>query len=127
MAAAAQAQDTLPRATLLFPNFPNPFPAAGQEVTCLWFDLSATGAVELQILDLRGHLVRRLIPGPDFHGILPAGRYGRGDAGGSTCDPRLTWDGTTSDGRIVPPGVYLTKLNASGRSFFRRIVFRGRP
>ncbi|MGH7699608.1 MAG: hypothetical protein ACREMJ_03685 [Gemmatimonadales bacterium] len=122
----AHAQDTLPRATLLYQNFPNPFPAEGQEATCLSFDVSATGAVELEILDLRGNLVRRLIPSPDFPGLLPAGRYGRGGSGGATCDPRLTWDGSTSDGRIVPPGIYLMMLEASGRRFFRRIVFRGR-
>ena len=117
---------TLPQTTLLFQNFPNPFPAAGQEVTCLWFDLSTTGVVELEILDLRGNLVRRLVPGPDFPAILSAGRYGRGPAGGATCDPHLTWDGTAADGRVLPPGVYLAKLKATGRNFFRRIVFRGR-
>jgi len=116
---------TLPRTTLLFQNFPNPFPAAGRDATCLWFDLATTGPVALVILDLRGNLVRRLIPGPDFAALLPAGRYGRGAAGGPVCDARLSWDGTTADGRIVPPGVYLTKLTASGANFFRRIVFRG--
>ena len=115
----------LPRTTLLFQNFPNPFPVAGRDATCFWFDLATTGPVALEILDLRGNLVRRLIPGPDFAASLPAGRYGRGAAGGPVCDARLTWDGTTADGRIVPPGVYLTKLTAAGAHFFRRIVFRG--
>ena len=113
-----------PRATLLFQNFPNPFPVQGQDFTCVWFDLAAAGSVELEILDLRGTLVRRFVPGPDFPAILPAGRYGR-DAG-STCDPRLTWDGRTTDGRTVPQGVYVIKLKASGEHSFRRIVFRGR-
>lgn len=116
----------LPRTTLLFQNFPNPFPAGDRTATCLWFDLATTTVVELEILDLRGQLVRRLIPGPDFPAILPAGRYGRGATGGPVCDPRLEWDGTAADGRIVPAGVYLSKLKASGVNFFRRVVFRGR-
>jgi len=30
----------MPTATLLYQNFPNPFPAAGRDSTCLWFDLA---------------------------------------------------------------------------------------
>ncbi len=117
---------SLPPATLLYQNFPNPFPSAGRDSTCLWFDLATTGHVELEILDLRGHPLRRFVPGPDFPDFLPAGRYGRGGAGGPTCDSRLTWDGHADDGREVPPGVYLYKLRAPGVILFKRIVFRGR-
>src|SRR6266850_267923 len=42
----------MPTATLLYQNFPNPFPAAGRDSTCLWFDLAIAGTVELDILDL---------------------------------------------------------------------------
>lgn len=115
-----------PTATLLYQNFPNPFPSVGRDATCLWFDLAMTGLVELDILDLRGNRVRRFIPGPDFAGILPAGRYGRGQPGGTTCDPRLTWDGTADDGHPLPAGVYLSKLKAPGLVFFKRIVYRGK-
>ena len=113
----------LPHATLLHQNFPNPF---GTAATCVWFDLAAAAAVELQILDLRGRLVRTLVPGPGSPGSLPAGRYGRGAAGGPTCDPRFTWDGTTADGNAVPAGVYLIRLQASGAVQFKRAVFAGR-
>jgi len=117
---------SIPPATLLYQNFPNPFPAVGRDSTCIWFDVAATGVVELAILDLRGNPVRRFVPGPDFSAVLPAGRYGRGPAGGPTCDARLSWDGRAEDGREVPPGVYLYKLRAGGVIQFRRIVFRGR-
>lgn len=117
---------SLPAATLLYQNFPNPFPSAGQDSTCLWFDIAVTGLVKLDILDLRGNPVRRFIPGPQFPAILSAGRYGRGGTGGPTCDPRLTWDGRADDGRQVPPGVYLTRLQAGGAVVFKRIVFQGR-
>ena len=115
-----------PAATLLYQNFPNPFPAAGRDSTCLWFDLATTGIVEVDILDLRGNSVRRFVPGPDFPPILTAGRYGRSQTGGATCDPRLMWDGRAADGRLLPAGVYLYKLKAPGIVLFKRIVFRGK-
>jgi subtilisin family serine protease len=115
-----------PAASLLYQNFPNPFPSAGRDSTCLWFDLATGGLVELEILDLRGNSVRRFVPGPDFPAILTPGRYGRGQAGGTTCDPRLMWDGRSGDGRLLPAGVYLYKLKAPGLVLFKRIVFRGK-
>jgi hypothetical protein len=117
---------SIPPTTLLYQNFPNPFPAAGRDSTCLWFDLAIPAVVELAVLDLRGNAVRRFVPGPDFPGILPAGRYGRSGPGGPTCDARLMWDGRADDGRELPPGVYLYKMRAGGIIQFRRIVFRGR-
>ena len=115
-----------PTATLLYQNFPNPFPSAGRDSTCLWFDLAVSGMVELDILDLRGNPVRRLIPGPDFPAFLSAGRYGRGSPGGAVCDPKLMWDGRADDGETLPAGVYLAKLKAPGMLLFKRIVFRGK-
>jgi len=115
-----------PTATLLYQNFPNPFPGAGRDSTCLWFDLAVSGMVELDILDLRGNPVRRLIPGPDLPAFLSAGRYGRGPAGGAVCDPKLMWDGRADNGETLPAGVYLAKLKAPGMLAFKRIVFRGK-
>lgn len=117
-----------PPATLLYQNFPNPFPSATRSATCIWFDLAQPGAVTLEILNLRGGVVRRLIPGSDFPTFLPAGRYGRGGpgVGGGLCDPRLTWDGRADDGEWLPAGVYLYKLKFGGVIQFKRIVFRGR-
>ncbi|MGH7537505.1 MAG: hypothetical protein ACREMF_02630, partial [Gemmatimonadales bacterium] len=117
-----------PPATLLYQNFPNPFPTPTRAGTCIWFDLASSGAVALEILDLRGGVVRRLLPSVDFPLILPAGRYGRGGAGGGAglCDSRLVWDGRTDDGRWLPAGVYLYKLKTGSVIQFKRIVFRGR-
>jgi len=116
----------MPTATLLYQNFPNPFPIAGRDSTCLWFDLALAGNVQLDILDLRGNRVRRFVPGPDFPGVLAPGRYGRGSGSGGICDPRLMWDGRTDDGHPLPAGVYLAKLKAPGLLVFKRIVFRGK-
>ncbi len=115
-----------PPATLLYQNFPNPFPTPTRAATCLWFDLATPSAVVLEILDLRGGVVRHLLPSFDFPAVLPAGRYGRGAAGAGLCDPRFDWDGRADDGRWLPAGVYLYKLKADGVIQFKRIVYRGR-
>src|SRR5436190_3306171 len=116
----------MPTSTLLYQNFPNPFPTAGLDSTCLLFALAMAVSVYLDILDLRGNLVRRFIPGPDFPGVLAPGRYGRGSGSGGICDPRLMWDGRAGNGHLLPAGVYLAKLKAPGLLIFKRIVFRGK-
>lgn len=120
--------DTVPTVTLLFQNFPNPFPnrATGQRTTCIWFDLAAGGETRLDILDARGHVVQTLIPGTAFPARLDAGRYGRPDVGQTgSCHPDLQWDGTAADGSTVPQGIYLIRLVAPEGTFFKRIVFMG--
>ena len=123
-AVAGGAQAGAPPATLLYQNFPNPFPTATSSTTCVWFDLATAGPAALEVYDLRGNRVRRLFPvaGEDAH--LAAGRYGRG-AGGAGCDGRFTWDGTGEDGGRVPSGVYLLRLRAHGAGHARKILFTG--
>jgi hypothetical protein len=119
-----------PATTILFQNFPNPFPnrALGVNTTCIWFDVAQAGEVQLEIFDVRGRLVRRIVPSDQVPGRLDAGRYGRpaGDALG-TCDPRMTWDGRDETGAYVRPGVYLYRLTAPGFRDAKRIVFLGAP
>ncbi len=119
----------LPTTTLLYQNFPNPFPSTSSFNTCFWFDIGEGGAsVTLDILDLRGNMVRRIIPSAGDVMKFDAGRYGRGmPESDSNCDGRFVWDGTASDGRTVAPGVYIARFRTDNdRSTFRRIVFRGR-
>lgn len=122
--------ESTPAATVLFQNFPNPFPnpATGLTTTCIWFDVAVAGEVRLEIFDLRGRLVRRLSPneGAGLPLQLPAGRYGRppGDAPG-TCDPRFQWDGRDERGASVRPGVYVYRLLAPGVSESKRMVYMG--
>lgn len=115
-----------PPATLLYQNFPNPFPSATQAATCIWFDLATPSQVELEVLTLRGGVVRHILPNASVPAILSAGRYGRGDAGGSLCDVRFTWDGRADDGEWLPAGVYLYKLKAGSLIQFKRLVYLGR-
>ncbi|MBI2407107.1 MAG: hypothetical protein HYV19_02230 [Gemmatimonadetes bacterium] len=119
---------TVPPATILFQNFPNPFPNERVSATCIWFDLRRASAVELQILDLRGNRVRTLLPSAQFaaSASFAAGRYGRASEGSNTgCDPRLSWDGTDDGGHRVPTGVYLIRLRADGVETFRKALFKG--
>ncbi|UCF39883.1 MAG: S8 family serine peptidase [Gemmatimonadota bacterium] len=120
--------DSVPTVTLLFQNFPNPFPnrATGQQATCIWFDLAEGGEIRLDILDTRGHVVQTVIPSAAFPARLDAGRYGRPDVGQTgSCDPNLQWDGRAADGSTVPQGIYLIRLVTPEGTFFKRIVFMG--
>lgn len=119
----------LPTTTILYQNFPNPFPSATSFNTCFWFDIGQPGGtVSLDVLDLRGNVVRTIVPGLDGVTQFAPGRYGRGAPGaGSNCDSRFVWDGTAGDGRTVAPGVYVARFRSgSGASTFRRMLFKGR-
>jgi hypothetical protein len=121
--------DSAPVATLLFQNFPNPFPSRElmRDATCIWFDLAETARIRLDILDARGHTVRTLVPGAAFDAVLPPGRYGRAQADGpGSCDPRLEWDGTADDGRVLPQGIYIARLVTPTETLTKRIVYMGR-
>jgi hypothetical protein len=118
-----------PRTTILYQNFPNPFPVPGLLATCVWFDLARASDVLIQVLDLRGNVVRTLVPSAGISGQLALGRYGRGSGDipdGFGCDGRLVWDGTAADGSIVPTGVYLLRMRADGADVVRRMLFLGR-
>lgn len=115
-----------PALTVLYQNFPNPFPSPSSATTCLWFDLQSDATVTLGIYDLRGHLVRTIVPSPQVPTRLVAGYYGRvGSVAAGGCDRRFAWDGRGSDGRSVGAGVYLARLGASGSWQTRKIVFSG--
>lgn len=124
---AAVAQQDVPAVTLLYQNFPNPFPGVASATTCIWFDLHRNSSVDLSIFDVRGNLVRRLIPSAAMSGELAAGRYGRTGAGSNPpCDSRFSWDGRSDAGDFVPMGVYLIRLRTSTYSGVKKALFRGR-
>jgi hypothetical protein len=115
-----------PPATVLFQNFPNPFPPeqGGARETKIWFDLAQAGPVDLAVYDLRGRLVRRLIPDAGCSEVvLEPGMYGREE--GASEDPcvRLVWDARDDGGREVEPGVYLLRLRSGGAEGIRRVVY----
>jgi hypothetical protein len=115
-----------PPVTILYQNFPNPFPnrSEGLEGTRIWFDLAEQSRVSLAVFDIRGRLVRNLIPGPGCGPVeLPPGLYGR--EAGAPPDPctSFSWDGRGNGGQRVSPGVYLLRLQAGGVVEVRRMVF----
>lgn len=121
------ASPNAPIATVMFQSFPTPFPTDRLNATCIWFDLRRQSDVTLDVLDLRGRPVKRILPGRGLGGTLPPGRYGRVAIGSdSGCDDRLTWDGTDDRGRTVPPGVYLIRFTGDGVTTIKRVLFRGR-
>jgi hypothetical protein len=121
--AAQEAQDA-PTVTLLYQNFPNPFPSQSSGVTCIWFDLHRPTLVRLTVHDIRGVRVRTVVPSFSLSGFFLPGRYGRG-ATGSGCDARFTWDGRADDGSVAPTGVYLIRLQTDYTSAYKKALFRG--
>lgn len=124
---SAVADTGRPAITLLYQNFPNPFPTADSRFTCIWFDLNRTTSVSLTVHDVRGNLVRQILPNASTPQFLQPGRYGRATPTADTgCDPALEWDGRAADGSVVPRGVYLIRLRAGGTQSIKKAVFQGR-
>ena len=103
----AQAQlagvgDDAPLAFALHANAPSPFRGS----TTLRFDLPRAASVRLAVHDLQGRRVRDLISDVGY----AAGRH------------TIGWNGDDDDGRHLPPGVYLERLEVEGRSVSRRVV-----
>lgn len=118
----------LPRVTLSYQPFPNPFPDFASQATCFWFDVGDGGAdVSLEVLDLRGNRVRTIIPAADGRTRFTQGRYGRAAPGtGTNCSGAFVWNGTDITGNTVPSGVYLVRFRANGVTTVRKVLFRGR-
>jgi hypothetical protein len=79
-----------------------PNPARGQAVFAIECD--RPGSRRLEIVDLRGRVVRRL-----------------DDSVGTAGPRRVTWDGRDAAGKEVPAGVYLVTLEVGGRRVSSRV------
>jgi hypothetical protein len=82
---------------------PRPDPA--RESVTLAFTLARPGETRLEVFDLAGRRVRRLLGG-----TMAAGAHETG------------WDLRDETGRVVPAGVYLARLTAPGAGGVRRFV-----
>ncbi|MBE0566168.1 MAG: T9SS type A sorting domain-containing protein, partial [Krumholzibacteria bacterium] len=81
--------------------WPNPF----NPRTTVAFELPVAGPARVELFDLRGRLVRRLLDG-----TFAAG-------------PRaVAWDATDDAGRRVASGVYLVRVQAGGTADLRKLV-----
>jgi hypothetical protein len=98
---AGSAAQLVPARVALGVNRPNPFNPS----TVIPFELPVAGQVTLEIYDVRGRLVRRLV-----NGQLPAGFHS------------ATWDGRDHSGRGVASGLYLSMLRAGGETITRKLT-----
>jgi hypothetical protein len=89
----------LPIEPVLWQNAPNPF----RDATVIVFDLVAFGDVRLEVLDVSGRFVRRLV-----QGAMDPGRH------------EVRWDGRDHTGRPVPAGVYVVRLTTPGKAILGR-------
>jgi hypothetical protein len=87
--------------TVLRQNAPNPFNPS----TTIRFTLADAGVTELQVFNVRGQNVRRLVAGS-----LEAG------------DHSVVWDGRDDGGLAVPSGIYFYKLTSGSFEGLQRMV-----
>jgi hypothetical protein len=90
-----------PRSVALGDAFPNPFAVAAR----IPFELPARARATIEVFDLRGARVRRLVDRD-----LPRGAH------------IAHWDGRDDDGDILPSGIYFVRLRAGGVADARKLV-----
>ena len=101
----------LPRLTAVDPTSPTPrfavrsAPNPFTPSTVISLELPAGGATRVEVYDIQGRMVKRLVDG-----WLPAGHHA------------VTWDGTDRTGRRTGAGVYFTRITASGVRAGQRLV-----
>jgi hypothetical protein len=92
----------LPEVAGLEQNYPNPFNSS----TIIAYQLSEPGEVRLEIYDIAGQRVRKLL-----HGYNKTGSY------------RVVWDGMDQNGRSVSSGVYLYALWAGDERKIKKMLY----
>jgi hypothetical protein len=98
-----QSNTILPRAFSLSQNFPNPFNPS--TTICYTVPVGNIVLVSLEIFNLRGFLIRRLVDNQRAPGAYT-----------------VVWDGTDCSGRQVPSGVYFYRIKAGGFVQTRKMV-----
>ncbi len=83
--------------------YPNPF----NPKTILAFSLSRSASATMEILDVQGRLVRRLLEG----GVRPVGAQS------------VSWDGKDDSGQMASSGLYLARLRAGSESSTSKLLF----
>jgi len=95
------APENLPTFTRMTGNAPNPF----NPMTTISFELAVPGKVQLDVFDVRGRLVRRLM---EDH--LEAGRHD------------IVWNGRDDGRRDVASGVYFVRMNAASTQHLHKMM-----
>ncbi len=94
-------EEGLPAVFALKPNRPNPFESS----TVIGFDLPEACAVRLEVVDVRGRVVRSLTDE-----AWPAGRHS------------VVWTGQNDVGEAIGPGVYFVRIQAGGFTARNKIL-----
>ena len=101
-ATAVAAENTgRPLVTSLRPPSPNPTRTAAT----LRFSLAQACPLRLNVYDVRGSLVRRLVDRD-----LPSGTY------------EISWDGRNREGRALPGGIYFVRMEAGDTKESRKVM-----
>lgn len=82
---------------------PQPNPSRSGATLAFW--LARPGRATLDVVDVQGRRVRRLLDGP-----LGAGEH------------KLRWDGRDDAGRLLPAGLYFERLRLEGETRVRKLV-----
>ena len=98
----------MPQATILLPNYPNPF----NPETWIPYQLAEAAEVTLTIYDIQGHVVRDLDLGHQRAGMY----HGRNRA--------AYWDGRNAAGEPVASGLYFYTLTAGDFTATRKMLIR---
>jgi hypothetical protein len=93
----------VPRVSMLYCNYPNPF----NPDTEIRFDLAGAGTrtIRLTVYNIMGQEIRELV-----HGTFASGSH------------RVRWDGQDNAGHSVGTGIYIYRLEGPGFVYSRRMV-----
>lgn len=86
---------------MLHQNYPNPFNPS----TTIRFDLPLGCPITLDVVDIRGKIIRRLLDGERTSGPHSA-----------------VWNGTDDGGRAAAHGLYLYRLSSGKRTLTRKMI-----
>ena len=102
MVEGVDSPDLLPDDFVLEQNYPNPF----NPITTIDFTLKASNVVNLDIYNILGQHVRKLVSKN-----LPAGAHS------------VEWDATDNEGRPVATGIYLYRLQIDQKTQSKKMLF----
>jgi len=91
----------VPMKNLLIGNYPNPFNPS----TTISFDVAREGYVSIDIYNIRGQRVKRVMSG-----VRGAGSH------------KVVWNGDDASGRSVGSGVYFYRMSAEGYSSVKKML-----
>ena len=97
-----EGSSSLPKKFTLHQNYPNPFNPS----TAITFDLKQREKINLDIYDMNGNQIANLV-----NNTFTPGTH------------TVRWQGLTTEGEIVPSGVYLYRLSAGNKSQTRKMLF----